>query len=179
MKKEKGAALVLTLIVLVFLSVIILGLAKDIGIDLNLTRNLKLIEQASDNADSGLFVAEELIAYAIDSRGDDNGTALTVDYDSVSYKILNSGDSLFSNNSTMLLQKGGETIAVVDIQKLGVEVAEGGSILIAAGYEGIGKGAGSGTGAALIYRLVSTGNSTWGKSVYKSSELYRYVSGGK
>jgi Tfp pilus assembly protein PilX len=177
--KSEGSILVLTIIVLVFLGVVIMGVAHDVIMDLFLTRNTKLGNQAHFRADSGFFAAEEMIGYAIDSRGGDNNTSIIINYGTSSYTLENIGDTLLNNNSTLLLKKDGKVISQVNVQKLGLEVPEGGSIIIAAGYEGLGKVAGSGSNVSLVYKLVATGNSTEGKAKSSLAEIYRYRSGGR
>jgi uncharacterized spore protein YtfJ len=77
------------------------------------------------------------------------------------------------------LKKDGKVISQINVQKLGIELSEGGSIIIAAGYEGLGKGAGSGSSVSLVYKLVAEGNTTEGNAKSSLAEIYRYRSGGR
>jgi hypothetical protein len=58
---------------------------------------------------------------------------------------------------------------------MGSRQAEGGSIIIAAGYEGVGKGAASGVGVSMYYLLSTNGTVRSGNGKQQIREVYRYA----
>lgn len=179
-RSERGAVFAIVLVILAILAAVIMGLNRDVQLDLAITRNLKSQNDALSWAESGLSVTEEMIAYAVDTRGDDAGTNQTMNLANTTYMVQNTGNSLFLTNSTGVigLSGGGNSLASVSVNFLGVRAEDGSSIIIAAGYEGVGKGAGAGATVALYYDLLSQANSTQGQGASTAAEIYRYIGGG-
>lgn len=184
-------ALVLSMIVLTILSVLIIALASEISMDLEISRNLRLRTQAFNAAEALLSVSEEMIAYAMDTRDADtssNGTAsYSVTLGSEIYTVgvvTNTGNSLYLNGGNLTMSLAGQAIGNATIVPIGSRANEGGSIIIAAGYEGVGKGAGSSAGTAFYFQIDAQGvnslTSASGSpsSIQRLSEIYRYVHGG-
>lgn len=63
-KHERGSALVLAMLVMLIMSIVITGMATDSDLDLKISRNLELKNQAFNNAESGIAVAAEVVRQA-------------------------------------------------------------------------------------------------------------------
>mgnify|MGYP006292894067 CR=1 FL=1 len=174
---QSGSALILVLLVLIVLSLLITTLSHDVGLDLAVSRNLRLKNDALNWAEGGLDAAHEMIAIAMETRGEDNGTSYSLG--NGSYTVENTGgNTLMFNNSTVhLASQDGTVNSTVDVTFLGTETADGNSIIIAAGYEGVGKGVGAGIAVQHYYVLRSKSTSRQGEGIQKASEVYRYSGG--
>ena len=172
---EQGSVLVLALMILAVLSVAIASLSVDVSLDLNITRNVRLKSDAFNWGESGMLVTEELVTRAMDLRGEDNGTSFTETIGGDSFTVLNAGNSLMLSNGTVSLSSNSQVLSQVDVRYLGSQTGDGNSIIIAAGYEGFGMGAGSGVSRQFFYHLTSTGNSTTGNGRYRMAEVYTHV----
>ena len=179
---ERGAAFAVVLMVLVILAAVIMGLNMDVRMDTGISRNLRLKNDALNWSDSGMSMAEEMIAYSIDSRGDDANNSFSQSLGGSNFTVSNPGDSLFNSTAgasrVVTLGIDGASIATVNATFMGTMFEDGSSIIIAAGYEGVGKGAGAGASIALFYELLAEGNSTQGDGLSKTAEVYRHIGGG-
>ena len=177
MNRQRGSALVLALIIMALLAAVIIALSKNSEIDLFIGRNTRLMKQAFQWSDTGLEIGEEVITFSEDSRGDDANLDRTIG----SFRITNSGPSVYDNNSTstLYLQVNGVNASTIEIDYLGSLTSDGTSIIFAAGYEGVGKGLAGGGAYARIYSIKSTGVSDNGLSIKKSAEVFSSLSSGK
>ena len=171
--REQGIALVLALVVLLVLSVLIAGLSSEVFMDLGISKNIRLQSDAFNWAESCIEATEEMIASAIDTHG---GEALSIDMDlaNANYTIENPGSTLFMANGAVSFSMDGTVLGNSTVEYIGNKIIDGGSIVIAAGYEGVGKGAGSGGGVSLFYEIESRGRSRTENSRQEVSEVYRY-----
>lgn len=176
---ESGAVLVLAMIVLAVLSILIAGLGRDTRVDLLLSRNLKLKSTAQNWGESGLHMAREMIAHAGNTRGEDANTTFTVSLGGQEFEVTNPGDTLFWSNGTVVLRDPADEIrARSRVQFQGSQRQKGNSIVIAAGYEGVGKGAGSGGGVAMIYSIQTNSTAPESNARQRMAEIYRFAFGG-
>ncbi len=175
LKGDQGSVLVLAMMVLAVLGVVIAGLSRDVFLDLTITRNLRLQNSAFNWAETGLEVTEDLVTMAMDLRGEDNGTAFSETIAGDTYTVVNDGTSLMLDDGSVSFSKNGQELTTVDVRFMGAETGDGNSIIIAAGYEGFGMGAGSGVSRQFFYHLTSTGNSTTGNGRFRMSEVYSHV----
>jgi hypothetical protein len=74
-----------------------------------------------------------------------------------------------------MLSESNATLATTDVEYMGSRQAEGGSIIIAAGYEGVGKGAASGVGVSMYYLIAANGTVRSGNGRQQIREVYRYA----
>lgn len=185
MKKEKGSALVLAIIIMALLAAVVIGLSRNTDIDLLIGRNVRLMKQAFLWSDSGLDVAEEVIGFSEFTRGEDANASFPddgpLDVNGTTFEIVNPGDAIYNNNNTSTLNffVNGDIASTININYLGSLTSDGTSIIFAAGYEGVGKGLAAGGAMARIYSLRSTGVSDNGESRKRSAEIYRSLSSGK
>ena len=174
MRKERGAALVIAVIVMGLLAALIVGLSTNTDIDLLVGRNTRILKQAFDWSDSGLELAQDMISI---SEGDPNQNLnATLDFNTSKFNLNISNTIYNATNATITLKESttGETAALVKIRFLGSIVNDGSSIIFASGYEGAGKGAGAGGTIARIYSLHSSGFAE-SNSTKRSAEIYRSV----
>lgn len=179
--ENSGMALVLTLVIMVILSVIIAGLSRDVRLDLDITRNIRQKDEAFNWAESSLELTEETIASLVEVRDDTNSSgslSSTMNYGSSSFVVsssLKSGETQVWGNRTLTLQESNKTLGNTDVQYMGLRQAAGGSIVIAAGYEGVGKGAASGSGISMYYLIRANGTVRTGNGRQQMQEVYRYA----
>ena len=177
MPRERGAALVIAVIVMGLLAALIIGLSTNTDIDLLVGRNTRILKQAFQWADSGLEIAQDMISISETEANNTSsdtfsfGSTATI-YATTSGIIYNSTQTdvttiqMYENNSA------GDRLAAVDIRYLGAIINDGSSIIFASGYEGAGKGAGAGGTIARIYALNATGFSE-SNSMKKAAAIYR------
>ena len=180
-RARQGSALVLTLVIMVILSVIIAGLSRDVRLDLDITGNIRQKDEAFNWAESSLSLTEEVIASLVEVRDGTNASAdvsSTMSFGSSSFDVdssLKTGETKVWGNRTLTLQEANKTLANTDVEYLGNRQAEGGSIIIAAGYEGVGKGAASGVGVSMYYLISANGTVRTGNGRQRIREVYRYA----
>lgn len=174
----QGSALVIALIVMTLLAAAIIGLMNNVETDLFIGRNVRIIKQAFHWSDSGMEAAEELIGFSIDSRGDDANNSTERTINSRKYRVKNPGDAIYiSDNSTVVLEVDDEEVARIEILHLGSVLGDGSSIIMAAGFQGVGKGAGSGGTLMTFFALESRGNTLENDAAIKrSAQVYRFLS---
>ena len=180
-------ALVMALIVLMTLAVIVVGVGRDVSTDLTISRNTKVVMSAFNWAEADLALSEEAISVSVETRGADTTSTSQVDYNldygattyTCSLEVPSAGDSLYTTGGEVALAEGNSTMANAVITYLGSEPAQGGSIIMAAGYEGIGKGQGGGASVFLFFDITSSGISSFGQTNQTVGEIYRYVLGGQ
>lgn len=181
---QQGIVLVMALLVLLVMSVVIMGFSTDVKMDILISRNLQLKHQAFNWAETGMDIAEGLVGYSVDTRGGDAGlTPFTV---AGLYRVEISNPPLFEMRQNMNdpnespnikifdVNNDGSPIASVRVRFLGSRALQGGSIVIAAGYEGVGKGAAGGGAFSSTYQLISRGYERRGTRQAVST-MYRHV----
>lgn len=176
-RSERGVALIMAVVVLTVLSVMVMGVTRDVDLDLGITRNIKLRHDAFNWAEAGMDIAEEMIAFALDTRGDDANATFVKTVGDGNYSIQNPGNTLFLSNGTVSLSKDGRMLALSSARFLSTKVSEGGSIIIASGYEGAGKSA-SQSGALILYSIDTNGNSSISDGQSRTAETYRFTGSG-
>ena len=182
MNSQYGGALVISIIIMAILSALIIGFSQSTDIDLLVGRNARILKQAFNWSDSGFELAQEAISISEDKRGIGDTTPTTYEflgsnnlYKTVTNTIYNST----SSNMTIRDEDStGAILSTVRIRLLGTVTNDGSSVIFAAGYEGVGKGAGAGGTIARIYSLRSEGRSDT-DSVKRSAGIYSSVSSGK
>ena len=178
MREEKGAALVIAVIIMGLLAALVIGLSTNTDIDLLVGRNARILKQAFDWSDSGLELAQEMISISENNPGKNLNSTLSFNASKFDISISNTIYNSTSANMTVKDNTTGKTAAFVKIKFLGSIVNDGSSIIFASGYEGAGKGAGAGGTIARIYSLHSNGFAE-SNSTKRSAEIYRSVSSGK
>jgi Tfp pilus assembly protein PilX len=163
------------MVVLMILSIVVAGLSRDVSTDLKISRNVRLKSQAFNWAEAGFDVTEEMIAYALDSRGDDENNSFNLVAGGTTYTVSNTNSTLFQADGSISLSNSQRNLATSQVEYVGRSIIEGGSLIIAAGYESIGHGAGSGSAISNIYNIHVTGNSTRGNGRQRAGELYRFI----
>lgn len=197
---QQGAALVMALLSMLVVSIIVIGYSTDVDMDIMISRNLQLKNQAFNWAETGTDIAQELVAYSVDTRGDapldtsqgatspisfnNNYEAVAVTFDEVQdedvaeenwdyYPLHLSEDGLIYicdvSSASDPTRKSDTRISFK-----GSKAGEGGSIIIAAGYEGVGKGAGAAGGFQSFFQIESQGYDKH-NSCQSVGAMYRHV----
>lgn len=173
--REQGVALLMALLVLVVLSVLVGGIALDVQMDLGISSNYRLKSEALNWGASGLNLAEETIELSHLVSGLNADWNSTFSLGNASFVLSNAGNSsLFVTDGALALSKDGTGCTTVDVHFLGRKIGEGGSIIIAAGYEGVGKGAAGSGGIQLFYQLQANGTSRH-NALQELAETYRSI----
>lgn len=177
-RSENGVALIMAVVVLTVLSIMIMGIARDVDLDLGITRNIRLKHDAFNWSQAGIDIAEEMIGFATDTRGDDAGISRDKIVGTSNYTVANPGSTIFLSNGTVTLSESGRTLARSEVEFLSTMQTEGGSIIIASGYEGVGKSAAAGTGVVVLYKIETEGASSVAEGRARTAETYRVTGSG-
>ncbi len=156
---ESGVALIFALMMLLLLTVIGLSALDNTDLETAIARNHKVQKMTFYAADAGNEISKELIEQAIMARGWKNeiGTTKTVGQVTVYNKDFWLSDDLGATVPTSSVRDAdlsfgrGSTYMVFGVNGA---LSSGGAVQMAAGYEGVGKGA-AGGGAWLIYDVRS------------------------
>jgi hypothetical protein len=163
-KDEKGAILVIAMIIMGVLVVIGTSITMNSSIELNIARNDKVHKTAFYRAENGRVVAVEVIGDADGGTtwsdgdsfdGNANITLLDGDFYTEGFDVSNTVDHV---NTSPDLRLSANLDADVDIDKTEVAPLPGGSAEFGAGYEGVGH---EGMVQA-IYKLDSIGEEPTG-----------------
>jgi len=177
LRNERGSALVVALLMLVVLTLIGISASTTATFELQISGNDKLYKMAFYQADGGTEAGAELIEQNIEERdwnkvdgsGDldpATGTVITNDdpYYRGNLRVVSPNPYLNTNPGTPTIDDGNRDAAVpkecsslsppcTSIMMGGDSVLSTGSaVLLASGYEGMGKGAGGG-GVWIIYNV--------------------------
>lgn len=176
--QEDGMVLISALLILASVSLIALGMSSDTASDVRIAGNRKQIEQAfhlaDGAADMGVQVILDHMDDAVDPEEDypDSSTFTLLDgklylenfsmdadiYADIQGYPENDNEADPGNGrpdvAFALTAPSGTTFAAtnvsIDIDRLGADYVAGSSIEFAAGYEGVGKGAGAGSVAVYL-----------------------------
>lgn len=195
-KNEQGMALVICLMIMVVMALIATGVTTNSTVEIKISGNQRNKAVSFNNADVGTGITPEIIEQNLDAvswESSDSGWNAT--HTPQAYLFLtadNNGDgtndmSIFVNEdpkynpahkiafstltSTPLtgeIEITGDASSSVDLSKTG-GLAAGNAMQMAAGYEGLGKGAGGG-GYHAYYLCDSTGFA--GNNTTTANELY-------
>lgn len=163
LKNDQGFVLITALMMLVILMIIGIAATNTTTIELQIGGNDKATKIAFYGADAGNELAKELIEQAIEARGWENEAGAEKDIGIV--KIVNKAfwmnDGLDSDASVDSPSAANRDVELpldrgITRLRIGGEggLAAGGAIQMAAGYEGLGKGA-AGGGSWIIYNVRS------------------------
>ena len=163
---EKGAVLVVALIIMGLLAVIGTAIMMTTSIELRIARNEKAFKTAFYRAENGRIIgalASEAAAWGIDYvdgdnfEGEPNITILDGDFIAEDFDPDNTIDKV-TQDPDVRMTEGGDISAEVDVDKLSVSSLPGASAEFAAGYEG----AGASSGVMTIINVDSIGNEVTG-----------------
>ena len=151
---ESGVALIFALMMLLLLTVIGISALTNTDLETSIAGNHKAYKMTFYAADAGNEISKELIEQAIDGRWQNDATGtrpvgqVTVKEEAFWLKTDLGTTQPDSTNYDATLDFGrGSTYMVFGAN---TELSSGGAVQMAAGYEGVGKGA-AGGGAQLIY----------------------------
>lgn len=174
MMKQKGSALIIAVLVMALLAAAIIGLTRNVDIDLFIGRNARILKQSFLWGDSGLEITEVLISNSARKRGaTDNSTNFGPDDQ---YRVEYVNPPLYTPNGTSInFLDDGETASTIDVNFMGRFISDGNSIKFENAGEGVGFGAGSGAVVGLVYSLNATGFTDNNQSLKRAAEIYTYV----
>jgi hypothetical protein len=190
-KNEKGMALVICLMIMVVMALIATGVTTNSTVEIKISGNQRNKAVSFNNADVGTGITPEIIEQNLDAvswESSDPGWVvadaaylfLSADNDGdgtndlqilVNEDAAGSGKIAFATIASTLsgvVAITGDVTTSVDVGKTG-GLAAGNAIQMAAGYEGLGKGAGGG-GYHAYYLCESNGSA--GNNTTTASELY-------
>ncbi len=118
-RNQQGSALVLALLVMLVMSIVIMGMATDSDLDLKISRNLELKNQAFNNAETGVHITSGVLRHVIVNRywEEENSTGnITIgDYE---LKIQDGGgdiENIYEQDETLELEHDGKKIAEIKV----------------------------------------------------------------
>ena len=159
---EKGMALVAVLLILMAVALMGIGLSSDTSLNVRIAgfRKFKLVSFGS--AESSLYATTDVLEDNIDDGGwaaNDNPYPYTsADFTGTLGSSIDVTTGDFYMN-TGAVEYTGVINSTVTVSKEDSLLGEGQAIQMAAGYEGVGKGAGGG-GVHIIYSMLGTGQGT-------------------
>ncbi len=173
MAKQEGSTLVIVILVMALLAAAIIGLMRDVEIDLFVGRNTRVVKQSFLWGDSGLEITEELLGNSARKRGSaDNSTNIP----NTQYRLELVNPPLYVPNATSVnVLDQGNVVSNVDVNYLGRFVSDGNSIKFESASEGVGFGAGSGSVVGLVYSFDSVGFSDNNQAIKRAAEIFTYV----
>jgi len=151
---NRGMALVICLLVMMVLAMIGIGISTDSGIELKINGNLKDKTVTFQNADAGCSAAPEIIEdnledtrasapYTYSSSGADPIIKVNIKDFNTLTETLPSSPQITIRGSDNTSDVNLPLQADIYVTKTG-HLSAGNAIQMAAGYEGLGKGAGAG-----------------------------------
>lgn len=162
---QQGMALISALLLLMVVSLIAVGMSTDTSMDVRIAGYQKYKAVSFGNADAGINAGTEVLEDNIYDAGWTDLLPLPVTYPYLS-AAYNPGTIQIMQDENFYMQENfnrlpyinitGQIAASVVVQKVNTKPAEGGASQMAAGYEGLGKGAGGG-GIHAIYNFEGTG----------------------
>ncbi|MBW1982530.1 MAG: hypothetical protein JRJ12_15065 [Deltaproteobacteria bacterium] len=158
---QRGNALVVALLMLVVLTLLGIAATNTSTIEIQLSSNDKMYKTAFYNADAATEVGSELLEQSIEERDwlddSDHGNIRVTNGDFYLNQPTDTPDPIPSdgNRDAFLPRTASTTTPHTNLKFRGnPQLSTGSAVQLAAGYEGKGKGAGSG-GAWLIYNIRS------------------------
>ena len=156
---EKGAVLVVALVIVGLLMVIGTSITMTSSIELNIARNEKVAKSAFYNAENARILAGRVIravfsgsSFTDDDNFESNANIILRDGDFPHESIADGSGDAYSD-STRDMELTGSLAANIDVDKVDVSPLPGSSAEFAAGYEGTGT-----AGAVqVIYQIDSEG----------------------
>ncbi len=117
-KDQKGGALVLALLVLLVMSIVVMGMAADSDLDLKISRNLELKNQAFNNAETGIALTTAVLRHVIVYRHwiQDDGP-VTLSFEHYVLEIPEGLISLYDDehDSNLTLKHNGNAVAHINV----------------------------------------------------------------
>ena len=176
-------ALISALLLIMIVSLMAVGISSDTTMDVRIAGYQKFKAVSFGYAESGSSSATEILEENIFDAGWPGGvTSFTYPLLSGSYNgtvTICDGDFYMKTNNppptacNNVIKMTGDIEADIDIQRLLSMLATGGAIQMAAGYEGVGKGAGAG-GVHVIYDIETLGYGS-DSAESKIGQHYLYV----
>lgn len=168
---ERGAALIISILLLAVLLVISMGLVNMTGTDLQISSNYKFYNEAFYNADEGVEISPGIIIRSVESQpnldstdnsagyvkdqDDDNSNGIIDFVDEILGASDNDADEPSSDPDISFTNASGYDVDV-DIDRTGASPLPGASSEFGSRYEGVGSG--SSGGVAIKFQINSMGN---------------------
>ncbi|WP_291319318.1 PilX N-terminal domain-containing pilus assembly protein [Desulfonatronospira sp.] len=113
---QNGSALILALLVLLVMTVVVMGMATDSELDLKVSRNLQLKEQAFNNAETGIDVAVSALRHQVVDKYSEIGSNYeAVYFDNYILTISNGLDRIYYYGGDLMIRSNGKEIASIII----------------------------------------------------------------
>lgn len=164
---QRGIALVSALLLLLIVSLMAVGISMDTSMDVRIAGYQRFKARSFGFAESAVVAATDILEDNIHEAGWSTAVPfiypnISADYDSGNggtIQIMNDGVFYMDANEleNTVLRMTGDIAATVVTQRLVTKKSKGGALQMAAGYAGLGKGAGAG-GAHIIYNIMATGS---------------------
>lgn len=194
LRDQRGLALISALLLLLVISLMAVGVSTDTSMDVRIAGFIKFKTVSSASVESGLVATTDILEDNIYDAGwtpPVPGTPFAYPNLSANYSgninvlattktdgtVNNDMHGVFymddNPNVDPVLQMTGDIAADVAVRPVVAIDSGGGSILVAQGYAGLGKGAGSGGGVHVFYDIL--GDATIGGALSEKAIYYRHV----
>lgn len=180
-KNEEGAALIVALLMLIFLTLLGIWGTTTTIIELQISGNEKFHKMAFYHADSGVYAAPKLVSKCIDTGGEvpvgaDDTIAPDMVYltDQTAFYRQVMGYADYDGGTPDITFTLGNFDVEVDVNRTGTKTLAGGGAEFGSGAEGIGVGS---TGALAIFYDMNSFGSGPANSISNVSAAYRKVVG--
>ncbi len=178
---QRGMALISALLLLLVVALMSVGVSMDTSMDVRIAAYQRFKARSFGYAESGALAGTDILEDNINdagwdaSGGDINYSDLSSEYVGTLKIKQNQGSFYMKDNlaEDVALEMTGDINAEVKFQRLIAKLAEGGALQMAAGYAGLGKGAGAG-GVHRLYNVKGTGSDA-DRSQTDLCLHYRYV----
>ena len=115
-KDQSGSALILALLVRLVMSIVVMGMATDSDLDLKISRNLQLKNEAFNNAETGIDVAVSALRHLVVNKYSEiDSNYEAVYFDNYIVTISNGLDSIYYYGGDLTVSSNGKEIASVII----------------------------------------------------------------
>jgi Tfp pilus assembly protein PilX len=171
LREERGAALIISILILAVLLVISMGLVKMTGTDIQISSNYKFYNEAFYNADEGIEITPGIILRSVENQpnlatldegagyikdtSDDNGNGIIYFMEEIMGLHNSDPDEAGTDPDISYTNSSGYEVNI-DVDRTKVKPLPGASAEFSSRYEGVGSG--SAGGVAIWYEIKSQGS---------------------
>jgi len=115
-KGQSGSALIMALLVLLVMSIVVMGMATDSDLDVKISRNLQLKNEAFNNAETGIDVAVSALRHLVVNKYSEAANNYKeVHYGSYVLTTPSGLDNIYHYGGNLTLKSDGEDVAHITV----------------------------------------------------------------
>ena len=114
---QHGSVLVMALLIMMIMSIVVMGMAADTDMDLKISRNLQLKNEAFNNAETGIAVATELLrdSAQASNEGESDSFGNIVNFSTYTVEIDSADDTFYDKGGGVKI-KGSDLYSEVSVE---------------------------------------------------------------